>query len=434
MKRTIIGIFVLLFVATFNEVFAQHDNLINSSAEWVRTPARNAATDAGDIVIYNPAGTVKLSDGFHINIGNQSLFRKPTHSWDLGMGEGEKTATQSGNDAVLPNFYATYKSGSWALFTGIFIAGGGATANYPSGSINTDLVGLQALMAAQGAYGATKGQYLKASSMYLTSTMGIAYSLSDKISMAIAGRYLDAKNTTKAGVTLTSSPLGLDDAPLELNTEDKATGFGGVISMMYDVSPRFRTTLRYETAVDLNFETTQVKDDLGVTTNGAKSHRDLPAVLAWGGSYAVSSSICLYGDVNYYFQKNADWEEYSNGTTIENYSDLAGDAVSLNLAATFNISPKFMWSTGGGYTDFKYSDKEGYFTKTGAFETIPTDNWNINSGITIKTCKTANVTLGYMHTFYSSEDVKAQLATPLDVTVHTKNSLDALAIGIDLTF
>jgi hypothetical protein len=30
--------------------------------------------------------------------------------------------------------------------------------------------------------------------------------------------------------------------------------------------------------------------------------------------------------------------------------------------------------------------------------------------------------------------VKAQLATPLDVTVHTKNSLDALAIGFDLTF
>jgi long-chain fatty acid transport protein len=434
MKRTIIGIFVLLFVAPFNEVFAQHDNLINCSAEWIRTPARNAATDAGDIVVYNPAGTIKLSDGFHLNIGNQSLFRKPTHSWDLGMGEGEKTASQSGSDNFLPNFYATYKSGNWALFTGIFVAGGGATANYPSGSINTDLVGLQALMAAQGAYGSTKNQYLKASSMYLTSTMGMAYSLSDKFSMAIVGRYIDAKNTTNAGVTLTSSPLALDDATLELSTEDKATGFGGVISMMFEASPRFRTTLRYETAVDLNFETTQVKDDLGVTTNGEKSHRDLPAVLAWGAAFAASPSVAIYGDVNYYFQKNVNWGDYNNGTSIENYSEIAGDAVSLNLAATFNITPKLMWSTGGGYTDFKYSDKEGYFTKTGAFETIPTDNWNINSGITIKTCKTANVTLGYMHTFYSSEDVKAQLATPLDVTVHTKNSLDALAIGIDLTF
>ena len=51
--------------------FAQHDNLSNLSAEWVRTPARNAATDASDIVVYNPAGLVKLNNGFHINLGNQ---------------------------------------------------------------------------------------------------------------------------------------------------------------------------------------------------------------------------------------------------------------------------------------------------------------------------------------------------------------------------
>jgi long-chain fatty acid transport protein len=434
MKKSIFSIILLLIVATFNEGFAQHDNLINSSAEWVRTPARNAANDAGDIVVYNPAGTVKLSEGFHINLGNQSLFRKPTHSWDLGMGEGEKSASQSGNDLFLPNFYATYKSGNWALFTGIFIAGGGATANYPSGSINTDLVGLQALMAAQGAYGATKGQYLKATSMYLTSTMGMAYSLSNKISMAISGRYIDAKNTTKAGVTLTASPLGLDDAPLELNTEDKAIGFGGVISMMYDVSPRFRSTLRYETAVNLNFETTQVKDDLGITTNGEKSRRDLPAVLAWGAAFAASTNVSIYGDVNYYFQKNANWGDFNNGTSVEDYSDMAGDALSVNLAATFNISPKLMWSTGGGYTDFKYSDISGYFTKTGAFETIPTDNWNINTGFSVKASKNVNMTFGYMHTFYASNQIKAQLASPLDVTVKTENSLDAVAIGFDLTF
>ncbi|MBL0095221.1 MAG: hypothetical protein IPP46_01100 [Bacteroidetes bacterium] len=59
--------------------FAQHDNLSNLSAEWVRTPARNAATDASDIVVYNPAGLVRLNNGFHINVGNQSLFRKPSH-------------------------------------------------------------------------------------------------------------------------------------------------------------------------------------------------------------------------------------------------------------------------------------------------------------------------------------------------------------------
>jgi long-chain fatty acid transport protein len=434
MKREIFGIFLLLNVATFNEVFAQHDNLINSSAEWVRTPARNAATDAGDIVIYNPAGTVKLSGGFHINIGNQSLFRKPTHSWDLGMGEGEKTATQSGNDAFLPNFYATYKSGSWSLFTGIFIAGGGATANYPSGSINTDLVGLQALMAAQGAYGATKNQYLKASSMYLTSTMGMAYSLSDKFSMAIAGRHIDAKNTTKAGVTLTSSPLGLNDVPLELNTEDNAKGFGGVISMMYEASPRFRTTLRYETAVSLNFETTQIRDDLGVTINGDKSHRDLPATLAWGAAYAASTSIDIYGDVNFYFQNNADWSYYSNESSKLSYSKMAGNALCVNLATVAYISPIIRWGIGVGYSKFYYSNISGYFTKTGAFETVPTNNWNSNTGITISPNKTISITIGYMHTFYEKCVVKAELANPIEVNVNVKNKLDAIALGFDFSF
>jgi hypothetical protein len=43
-------------------------------------------------------------------------------------------------------------------------------------------------------------------------------------------------------------------------------------------------------------------------------------------------------------------------------------------------------------------------------------------------------TFGYMHTFYKNEDVKALLAQPLDVTVKTKNSLDAIALGIDLKF
>jgi hypothetical protein len=41
-------------------------------------------------------------------LGNQSLFRKPSHTFDFGMGGGEKTYTQDGNDMFLPNLYMTY--------------------------------------------------------------------------------------------------------------------------------------------------------------------------------------------------------------------------------------------------------------------------------------------------------------------------------------
>ena len=174
--------------------FAQHDNLSNLSAEWVRTPARNAATDASDIVVYNPAGLVKLNNGFHINLGNQSLFRKPSHTFDFGLGGGEQTYTQDGNDLFLPNLYMTYKQNNFALFTGVFMAGGGATANYPTGSITTELIGLQALMGAQGAYAAYDHQSMKASSFYLTTTIGGSYAVNEMISFAVAGRYISATN------------------------------------------------------------------------------------------------------------------------------------------------------------------------------------------------------------------------------------------------
>lgn len=43
------------------------DNLANMSAKWIRSNARNAATDGADIVNYNPAGLVKMNDGVHLS-------------------------------------------------------------------------------------------------------------------------------------------------------------------------------------------------------------------------------------------------------------------------------------------------------------------------------------------------------------------------------
>ena len=413
---------------------AQHDNLINLSAEWVRTPARNAATDAGDIVVYNPAGLVKMNDGFHINIGNQSLFRKPSHTFDMGMGMGEQTYTQDGNDLFLPNLYMSYKKDKFSLFTGMFMAGGGATANYPNGSINTELIGLQTLMATQGAYGAYTHQYMKASSYYLTTTLGAAFAANDRISFSVAGRYIDATNKTSAGLTLTQSPLGLPDETMELKTSDAATGFGGVFSMMVQANAQTRFTVRYETAVKLNFETNQESDEFGITQDGATSRRDLPATLAIGLAVAPTTKTQIYADFNYYMQTGANWGTSTPLTNEKNYSELAGDALSVNVAATVQTGEKVLLSIGGGYTDFQYSDRDGYFTKAGAFETVPDDNFNINTGISYRITNVLTGTFGYMHTFYQNSEVTAVLAKPLEVKVKTKNSLDAVAIGLDLKF
>ena len=46
----------------------------NQSIQYYRMLARNASTDV-DAVFYNPAGLVKLADGFHLSIQNQSIWQ-----------------------------------------------------------------------------------------------------------------------------------------------------------------------------------------------------------------------------------------------------------------------------------------------------------------------------------------------------------------------
>ena len=46
----------------------------NQSAAWVRLPARDASTEA-DAAYFNPAGLMKLDNGLHISVSNQTIFQ-----------------------------------------------------------------------------------------------------------------------------------------------------------------------------------------------------------------------------------------------------------------------------------------------------------------------------------------------------------------------
>ncbi|HOI46054.1 MAG TPA: aromatic hydrocarbon degradation protein, partial [Candidatus Aminicenantes bacterium] len=46
----------------------------NQSVYFYRLPAHNASTDV-DAVYYNPAGVMKLKNGFHLAVHNQTLFQ-----------------------------------------------------------------------------------------------------------------------------------------------------------------------------------------------------------------------------------------------------------------------------------------------------------------------------------------------------------------------
>ncbi|MEP7264414.1 MAG: hypothetical protein ABI772_07950 [Bacteroidota bacterium] len=423
-----------LFICGYTAV-AQIDNLVNMSSEWIRSGARNAATDATDIVVYNPAGLTSLDNGFHINLSNQFVFRKPSHQFDIGLGEGVRKFEQESSDPFLPNLFMTYKKNKWALFTGAFISGGGATIDYSKGSITTDLIGLQALMGAQGAYMLIKDPSLKASSFYITTTLGGTYAFSKKISVAVAARYLSAKNTMKAGLTLTSSPYDLEDMPLALDAEFNATGFGEVISICVKPIDKLVMTARFETQVKLDFKTKTTTDDFGATVNDEKNRRDLPGVLAFGVAYGINDKLKVVGDFNYYMQKNADWGKSSELTENIPLAELAGNAASYAMGMEYNFTEKFLVSAGFGFTEFGYSNKDGYYSSLGTFEVVPDDNWNINAGFLYRASKMLSVNAGFMQALYKKDQhVNALMAYPMEVDVTVNNSISIASVGVNLSF
>lgn len=432
-NKWIMMILLSLFVG--NIASAQMDNLPNMSAEWMRTAARNASTDAADAVVYNPAGLTKLPNGFHINFSNQSLFRNPSHSYDLGIGQGTKTYSQDGADPFIPNLYAAFHKNKWALFTGVYIAGGGGTLNYPNGSITTDLISLQALMSTGGAYDEVKGQNLKASSMYLTTTVGGTIQMSNHIAFSTAIRHISAKNKTQAGMTLTTSPFDLEDMPLALETEESASGMGFVLALNISPTERLNISSRYESQVNLDFKTKQIKDDFGASIEGDLNRRDLPAVLAFGIGYNFSDKFRAFADYNYYFQSKADWERSSALTHDEPWATLAGDASTIAGGIQYKVSKMFTGSIGAGYTNYAWKDKAAYYSHLGTYEVMQDDNYNLNTGFAVKASKIFTVNVGYMHTFWAkNQEIKAVNADPLDVDVTVNNAMDAFALGIQISF
>jgi long-chain fatty acid transport protein len=409
---------------------AQMDNLTNLSVEWMRMPARNAASDSTDIVVYNPAALVRLGDGFHLNLGNQSLLRKPSHTYDLGLGAGERTFSQDGIDAFLPNFYAAYKKDKWALYGGVYISGGGAVADYPQGSISTDMVAMMVVANTGGAYAGGKDQFLKASSYYLTGTLGGAYAFSEALSGSLGLRAISAVNTTKMGLTLTDSPLSLPDQPLAFDGKDKAAGLGFVLGLHYTAGAKLDLAAHYESKVKLDFETTVNKDEIGLATNGAKSRRDLPAALYLGAGYRWTAKLQMLIDFNYWFQTAADWGTTGVQGAEQKWADVAGDCYAAGIGLAYELSERLQLSAGTVFTNFLFKDRMEYYSRLGEYEAPKGDNWNNGIGVAFKACQKLTLNLALGATFWKTAEIGPAPFSGIPVKV--KASAYSLSVGANI--
>ena len=169
----------------------------NQSATWVRLPSRNASVE-NDAVYYNPAGLMKLENGLHLSLSNQTIFQtREVESSYTYLNDGLYKGTVKA--PVFPSIYAAYKMNKLAISVGFNPIGGGGGAEYKKGLPSFEMSQADLVPLLAGApYNATAYKldvYFKGTSTFLGYQGGLSYKINDLISIAAGVRYVTAKNT-----------------------------------------------------------------------------------------------------------------------------------------------------------------------------------------------------------------------------------------------
>ena len=166
----------------------------NQSAQYTRMLSRNASLGL-DGVFYNPAGLVKLEDGWHFYFSSQTIWqsREITSDFPLlnnGYYKGETFAP------IFPDFYATYKKDKWAFSFGITPVAGGGTAEFTRGlpTFEIPISQTKTLLADLGVQGYDVDLYFKGNSVFWGIQLGATYAINDKFSVYGGVRWIPAKN------------------------------------------------------------------------------------------------------------------------------------------------------------------------------------------------------------------------------------------------
>ncbi|MCX6328650.1 MAG: hypothetical protein NTZ85_03910 [Bacteroidia bacterium] len=179
----------------------------NQSAAWVRMPSRNASVEI-DAVYYNPAGLMKLENGFHFSLSNQMIWqnREIENSYAGPDITGDQVGDFGLNNhlykgkvfaPLFPSIYAVYKINRFAFSLGFMPVGGGGSATYDKGlpSFEMGISDLFPAMYSRGAQGYSVDIKFEGTSLFLGYQGTVSFKLDDNISFAVGARYVTAKNT-----------------------------------------------------------------------------------------------------------------------------------------------------------------------------------------------------------------------------------------------
>ena len=432
MKKTTIVLLVALMLTGTGLFAGSLDHLSNQSAKWIMTTSRNASTDGADIVQYNPAGTVWLSEGLHFDVSGQTLFKQyNTNNVRVDfssaavplsplLSRSAETLSQDKPTPLLPNLHLAYNfgnvgSGKLAAYMQAGVVAGGGELNYESGTAGTMffLTGISAGAALAGDMpGSISSQKFEASSIYYGVGVGASYAFpGDMVSVSLGGRVVMARRHFDIDVAYSAQQT------LNGRYEYAATGFTPIVGV--NVRPNKDLTLaaRFEAPTAFEFEYEEKK--LGGTwgkyaaavlrnagiEDGKKFRQDLPAVIGLGAEYMINDRLAVDMSGTIYLLSIADLGNiHDNGREADKINNCFGAGYEIGFGAKYKVLEDLKIGAGFLYTETGAKEKYLNDPRTALnVSTNPTlDSITLGSGATY-TARNMDFTLSFMWGHYLPE-------------------------------
>jgi len=385
------------------------ENKHNWSAEWVRTLNRNAATDSSDAVAYNPAGVMKIDNGFYLNVAGQYALKDYSNTF-LG------TKYETDEPDFVPSLFALYKQDKWAAYGAVTIVVAGGKIDYEHGDTTT--FGLAQQILAATALDTLLSHRIEGEAYSIGYTFGGAYKINDMFSVSLGARYVDASREFKGNAVLgVAAAPGVFDTTFGVDYEETGHGWGGIIGVNVAPLEALNIGLRYETKTSIDYSTHVTQDDIGIVTEGFQRNRDLPALLGLGVSYKFTPKIRVEANLTYYFNEDADW---TNNPVTSGDETKKDDGYDIGIACEYTFNPKWKASVGYMYTDV------GIDPDDMSIETPELDAATFAGGVAFKPTPDWDINLGILKTFYGDATTSSGIFYEKDVII--------IALGVQYKF
>ena len=444
----------------------------NQSARFARLMALEASTKA-DAAYYNPAGTIKLGEGFHFTFSNQSAFQEriitatnPAYAQSLN-GETTKEYVGKASAPIIPSLQGVYRKGKWALSGSLAVTGGGGKATFNNGLslFESAVAQVPALVNQIGAmvgqpFAANRysvEQYMTGSNFIYGAQLGGAYEINQMFSVYGGFRlnivynkyegYLRNLETNPAGSMTSPSPIFEQAIPVleaqgtpqasinamymfmkagqeggaQLSSKQTGWGVAPIIGVNFSYG-KLNIGAKYEFKTSLNVENKTTVDDTGKNNtgmfgDGVNSDHDVPALFTIGASYQVLPQLTANVGYHYFFDKDAKMDKGKQKA-------LSGGTNEYLFGLEYQIDRMFLVSAGGQITRYGSTDE---FQSDLSFSV---DSYSLGFGGAVNVSKNVQINVGYFFTDYT--DYEKDMGAGAKNIYTRKNKV--FTAGVDFSF